>query len=241
MNSNILAEMTPLRRKLIDNLQLWRALDLEDIKSALNYEKSERSFRRFLLRTKNAGLISSKRVGPNRRNCYFLNKLVHGHLVDSQGPVNDNEVYHDVLTSKYIMSFMKTYKVENFDISPYLKQSDVLAPDATLGVHFPSGLKNIAVEMELTRKSIKRYLSKFKVYDESPEYDLTLYIFNDTGIFNSYKERLKADFQDLKNCKIVLILNTTLCLQGVDQLMNNVFAFGEDVLLDDIFSRYKEL
>jgi hypothetical protein len=235
MNSNVLASITPLRRKLIDNLQLWRALDAEDIKNAISYKKSNRGLRKLLQATKDIGLISSKKIGPLGRDYYFLNRSVHNHFVESQGPVNDKEVYHDVLTSKFVMNFVKTYRVDGFDISPDFCDQSILAPDATISVEFSSGVKNIAIEMELTRKSIKRYLGKFKSYNNSKKYDLALYVFNDVGIFNSYKERLNQDIKNLMNCRVILVLNTTLNLEGIDIKQSTLFAFGKDHSLEDFF------
>jgi hypothetical protein len=156
-------------------------------------------------------------------------------MSESNGPVHEDFLYHDILTSKFLMGLESEFEIEKIRVAPATGDEFILAPDAILEVKFGEKFKQIAVEMELTRKSIKRYLTKFRAYDQSLEYDLVWYVFNDPSIYNSYKIRLNEDFKNLKNCKILLILNSTLNLCGVDLGQTEIYGFGEELFLNDLF------
>lgn len=235
MSSNYLAYMTPTRRQILDILNEWRALEIKELKLMVNYNKSEHGFRKILRSLKDKNLITSKKLGSTGKVFYFINKSFHYMISEDVEPLQEEFLYHDILTSKFLMSFVRKYKVERAKIFPISEDGFFLTPDAELKVKFDSGIKNIAIEVELTRKSIKRYTSKFNVYNNSNRYDLVLYVFNDQGVFNSYKNRLDSEFKNLKNCKIILILNSTLNLEGICLDQTRLYGFGEDLELEDIF------
>lgn len=234
MSMTPLITLTPMRQKVIELLQIWRSLESNELKVMLSYDSSDRAFRLFMVKMEKLGIVESKRIGPRRSTCYFIGRKNHSLYVNSQGFVSEDHVFHDVLNSKFMYFFIKGFNVANFDISPSLPSAS-LDPDAILYCRFRQGIKSIAVEMELTRKSIKRYVNKFKMYSVSESYDLVLYVFNDKGIYSSYKRSLCSHFQNLNNCNVLLLYVPDLSL-GKCRFDNlEFFAFGEDLELSDIF------
>ena len=131
--------------------------------------------------------------GLNQREyIYFISKD-HSHLMPDYTEKNSITFLGHQLAVTYIINFLKDYIDKKFMFTDGLfkeyvdNKPDYLGPIPDLLI-FKNGVK-LAIEVELTEKSFKRYLKKAEEYKYS-DFDAIIYFCSSSKLISKIKERL---------------------------------------------------
>ena len=98
----------------------------------------------------------------------------------------------------------------------------------------------MAVEVELTQKSVSRIENKFQKYHEDNEYDLILYIIQKPSHFEAYKKVIAGMRASHRKQKVILLLEPEV-RKGEFNFVKSICYFDMEITdIESIYSMYKK-
>lgn len=224
-------------------LKKWRMLDLNTLRDEGNYPGSSSGFRKFIINLEKKGVISSHYDQGTQRKFVYFTKDGEGQigLPENLPSINMETFDHDSRLSLLGKCFS-----ELPSINEVILEHELIG-DKKIGErnrHIPDGVmkgeKNnspftMALELEVSRKSKKRYMEKIRHYLNSSAYDYTLYFFNFEGVLESYKKTILEEVGKDAFEKIMLALNPNTMHRSFNFSETTIFFKGKEVLIDEIF------
>jgi hypothetical protein len=237
--------ITPAREAIITPLLKWKILGLSELKELSLYKGRDSSFRRIILRCEENKLIESFRHPSTQRKFLHLGSAGRKAFVEEGYFLNQDTKYHDALVSNVLHKFLALPVVGDVSINnpdfEYNRSifSDKLDEDGRIQILRRNKLVTLAVEVELTRKSSKRIIEKFKHYHFESSYPLVIYFFNNRSTMKVYKEYLN-NFCSEADIKIEKSIITFCYLGNIDSGNLNiakaeVHGRGKRAVIEELF------
>ena len=232
--------LTEDRKRILNAINRWKILDTASIAEEISYRGHVQNLRKQLRKMENYELLASKKIPGIQKKYYYVPYNQQKFLDSSSGPLKIENFNHDLLLSQILRELRKYERVIDAKIEEE-HEAIGLHPDGEINYKSIKGnKKRVAIELELTRKQKSRYRKKFDDYNNSSEYDLIIYIFIDSGIYNSYKDELiELNKRHLKNYICLLNLKNfnaqEISFEGSDfyffdgQMMDIKKFFGNQV------------
>lgn len=229
------------RNIVVDPLVDFKSMFIHDLFEEQKeiYGKNKQSFYKLINRMENDGLLQSVSGLENNRKIIFLTQKGAEALDrDYISFANREALRHDALVSAFVLNISKNTICYNYEI-PYSQFDDDLIPDAKCLLDIGGDKKQFYIEVELTRKSRERQLTKMRNYINHSERPFVIYYFDKRGVFNSYKESMKNMLIDLdieeKNNRIILCHSPDMLSIDSPLMESEIYIQGQKAMLKDIF------
>lgn len=198
-------------------LKKWRILNLSNLYELTSYQAKYDAFIKMIRNLEKKNLVKSFRDPTTRRKYIYLtregDKELGGELKNPE--VSIDTLAHDSKVSEIVLELFKSRLCEGFALEHDHKVEGI-NPDAVLYGEKKGQKTQIALELEITRKSRGNFLPKIEQYVTSSKYDLVLYYFSKRGVFNSYQKLIKEEFGDEVNGRIAYLLDENLWSQELN-------------------------
>lgn len=186
----------------LNPLLKWRVLDLNRLLEESRYPNGYQNFKMMIRRLEKKGVVKSQRYPQNRRKYVYLSpegeKFLS--LVENPTCLRDETFFHDFRLTEIVWELYKLPAIMSVKLEHQLRHNggrsyqDKVYPDAVLNCEKDGVPFTVALELEITRKTIYRIREKFRKYDAKQAYDYFLFVFSNEGIFASYLKHLKSEF-----------------------------------------------
>ena len=175
---------------IIRTLGQWRILDLKSLLKKTHYNYSYQAFAKRVKKLEDYGHLDSIYFQSYRKYLYLTSKGLREAGLNDAWSVNKDIIHHDIISVNVFEYFLGLKGVQSGDI--YLDRAGAeKRPDCYINLkENKKKIEKMALEVELSQKSYERIEDKFLDYLEKDTYDLILYLFQKTTIFESYKEKL---------------------------------------------------
>lgn len=208
-NSLHLTYLEPLRK--------WKILDLKGLLDKSSYPSSYKSFSKLILKLEKKGLVGSLYDPFTAKKYVFLDEKGNQYIgVKDHTKFPINTFVHDSKVIDLIQWFMKLDFCDDFKLSYELTSFHV--PDAILirfvDENWPT--TKMAFELELTQKSIGRFLDKMRWYVETSYYETVIYYFQNKNVLLTYKREFKKTYGEKYLGKFLFLLNEQLFSKNYD-------------------------
>jgi len=212
-------------RPLID----WRILDLKNLMKKVNYELGYVGFTKIISNLEKKSLIGSFRDPFSRKKYLYLTNKGNDYLGGDFKPpaISNLTLVHDAKVVELVLEFLKLKSSYGFELEHQIKESKTfgttyrICPDAIILGEKGGHKFKLAIELELTRKTKEKYLTKIGQYLNSSYYDFVVYFFQNKGVLNSYKRHINTKYGSGADRKILYVLN--------EKLLTNNFVFDESI------------
>ncbi len=229
INSIHLSYLTPLSK--------WKILDLKEMREEIDYPSHSTTFSRVIRRLEKAMVVKSFKDPYSKKKFVFLTE--HGEkLVSSSSKslsISDETMLHDAKVSQVSRMLLKRMYIESVllehEIGEKFKSQ---LPDALIQGRKKDVPFNIALELELTRKSRNRILDKVRKYINSSYYDYVLYLFPTENIYKSYKSHIEEEFGKEAFERVILIWNNSLLSKSLNLDWGKGYFKSKEVSFDDV-------
>ena len=227
--------MEQVRNQLLRPLLKWRILDLEGLQQELTYQVPLMTLYKHLVDFEKEGVVVSKNVLRDRRKYFYLSNLGLERLGHKKSLGLIDEFFtHDLKVTQVVRQLLRSPNFTDVKFENELGTGTFI-PDSELKFNYKERTLILSLEMELSRKSKERILSKAEFYLSSSYYDLVLYIFPSHSLMRSYykvfQEKLGSGF----NQKLLLMANENLMAMNFDLAEAKGFYQGHEVLLGNVF------
>lgn len=224
-------------------LKKWRVLDLKIVYEDANYGGSISSFRKLIINLEKNNIIKSF-IDPQTSKKYLhLTEDGEAYLGVKEGApaICKETFFHDSRVTEVCKLLLEFNTIKEIQLEhEFIDRSNFtthykICPDALIfgerkGVKF-----RMAFELELTRKTMPKYLAKAQQYLDSSAYDYAFYLFGVQGVFESYRQQFLESFGEKAFSKIILGINKTLYLKAFDINETKIFFQNKEVSIDTIF------
>ena len=180
------------REELLAPLLEWRILGVSELGELGNYQKSERGLRKIIERSEKSGLINSFIHKLSNRKFVYLSRRAYQEMTDASWNVNEEIKMHDAIVACIIYRFskMNTVDLAKMNYQNIAFNQSIFAhgvdPDGMIRAKRRGDVYNIAIEVELNRKSSTEIFRKFKLYHENTAFTWAVYFFNNRRVLNAY-------------------------------------------------------
>jgi hypothetical protein len=178
---------------ILEMVLKWRALPTPLLREVSGYQGHPRSFNRVLSHLEKSELVCAKRFNGATKLIYPSKDLMD--MNPNEKKISEDSITHDGLCAIVVNELLGWRTFFDFKL-PH----EILGKGYTDGLHrIPDAVLmgrdekkdfTLALEIELTRKSKLRVKNKLSDYSNNRVFNYVLYIFNDKGTFNSYKNML---------------------------------------------------
>jgi DNA-binding MarR family transcriptional regulator len=226
-------------------LKKWRILDLRTLLKKSLYENSYDAFTKMLLRLEKKNLIDSF-IDPFTKNKFiyltkegdqYIGDKEHSPAMAPQSLIHDSKVTKLAIILLELSNFIDCELEHEKQIQGGFKMQNKIIPDATIHGQKNGQKFKVAFELELTRKSKGRYLTKVQSYLSSSYYDFIIYYFHSKNIMESYKKTIEEKCGDTSNRKIIYAYNENLLLKGFNFDNSTVIYKNKKCSFKDLFDQ----
>lgn len=226
-------------QEILKSILRWRCLSIENVFDLLDTKNKFNSIRQKIYRLEKYGLLKSKLFMNSKKVVYpskdFLDFLGLGSEIIVENVRHDSYV-SSICSSLLHYNFAKVIQLPHEYKTKSSWKHHALEPDAIMELEQDGEKFQIAIEVELWRKSKSRVYEKMIDYAKAVQFDYAFYFFADEVSFNSYTERIKELLTDDKHSfihevissKIVLVLLNNKDNRVVDVGSSKVFHNGEN-------------
>ena len=224
--------ITTKRNIVLDPLADFKSMYISDLyeKQKDLYGNSKQGFYRLINRMEKDGLLKSVGGLENNRKIVFLTQEGSS-IVDKDfiNFPNKETLRHDAIVSSVVLEILNKIKFYTYDI-PNSFDNGGYVSDARCWLDIDNRKSLFHIEVELTRKSKERQVTKMRNYLEMTDRSFVIYFFNKKGVFNSYRESLDHVLDDLgideKNSRIILCYSPMLSSSDHCILESDIYAQG---------------
>lgn len=211
-------------------LKEWRILDVKNLMRKCNYQATYNGFCKMLLRLEKKQLVESFLDPFTGRKYLYLTKQGDDYLGGEDAPpvISKSTLVHDAKVVDHVLSFLGLEPFYAFELEHLIRAGRIINPTKTLcpdAIMFGEkhGEKfKMAIELELTRKTKSKFLAKAGTYLNSTYYEFVVYIFQNSGVMNSYQKYIRDKFGIESDSKIIYALN--------EKILTNKFNFNETLV-----------
>lgn len=181
------------------------------------------------------GVVVTKNIIRDRRKYFCITNFGLERLgyKKSLGLINEFFI-HDLKVTQVVRHLLRSPFFTDVKFEHELGTGTYL-PDSELKFNYKERTLIVSLEMELSRKSKERILSKAEFYLKSSYYDLVLYIFPSDSLMRCYYKVLQENLGLTFNQKILLMANEDLMTINFDLAEAKGFYQGHEVLLGNVF------
>jgi DNA-binding MarR family transcriptional regulator len=213
----------------LEPLKDWRILDLKNLMAKVNYELGYVGFTKIISNLEKKNLVKSFRDPFSRKKYLYLTNIGNDYLGGNMNPpaISKETFVHDAKVVELVLEFLKLHSFYGFELEHQIKDlksfgtSYRICPDAVMLGEKDGGKFKLAIELELTRKTKAKYLSKVGEYLNSSFYDFVVYFFQNKGVMNSYRTHIRDKYGLDSDRRILYVLN--------EQLLSKNFVFDDSV------------
>lgn len=191
------------RESVLLPLIKWRILAVTELLELSEYNGNLRNMHKLVSRLEKDNLLTSFIHKYNDRKYVHLTRVAHKEISDQPWNISTEIKMHDAIVSTVLYNFSKqefvnstTINYQNISFNQSIFSHGV-DPDGMICANRKGRSCNIAIEIELTRKSSSEILKKFKKYNENTEFDFVIYFFKCKRTLNTYFKYYE------KFCKLV--------------------------------------
>lgn len=246
----ILKYINPAYIQVIEPLRKWKILSLEALRYEAKYEKSDASFYKVIKRLEDNNIISSFIESHSKKKYVHLwNESKVFFDIEPFELIPRERRYHDASTIEFVRRFQVLNNfvgiISDNELRNNLTRHHHL-PDALVKIDTKEGIKNLAIETELSQKTKKRIIDIFNYYEKSSEFDYCIYYFKNLFMRDRYFELYKSNFPEGKKilfvCNFKHPLGKLECLGSLSMESNefkygfNHFLYNKDLMKSEHFS-----
>lgn len=225
---------------ILQPLLKWRVLSLDKIISETKYSGKMSNFYKRITKLEASGLIGSFINPSTKKKEIFLEEKGCKAL----GEVKMNSISVENWTHESVLSQL-SYNLHQHHIFTnvmleheysLLYPAISCKPDAILKTERNREI-TIALECELSQKSIKRVIEKYKFYNQNPYFNNVIYIFPLARVYNAYVNILKENEHDFKSERFIFLYSPDLYNPNLDLFRVEATHCFSKTTLNDLFSK----
>jgi len=175
--------------KVLMSLGEWKILDARKILSLGVLGVGYRDLMKKLERLEKVGLVNSITKERSKKFYYLTDMGKKFSCGTSTFGVDAEYLTHETATSSFLWELLKYPNFINGNELLLVGQNK-LDPDAVVKGKINSQEYSLAIEIELTQKSIKRINEKFRRYGTQTIFDYTVYVTHNQTLLKSYQRAL---------------------------------------------------
>jgi hypothetical protein len=231
------------RLSVLESLNKIKVSDVYTISEMLNRKLQSHTVRRTLKKLEEYKIVKSMVMpGYHNKKFYIPTKKTQDYFSENILITSPSNLYHNVMLGRTMFHISMYSNIENYTIlGDMTADKNTLVPDATMSVRNKGKCHLFAVEMELTRKTVERYVRKFKNYNNDKAYDGAIFIFDNEGVYNSYKQRIVENFADINQCNIFLLFINKLSIDFLSLIGNKFFIYGKETRVQALIGEKQDV
>lgn len=199
---------------ILNEVGRWKITNLRNLHQCIAPSMTFSPFARRIKKLERLGLVKSFNLIDRRRK--YVGLTEHGAKISCFKNVYDeksDQVNHDLITAHVLKELLELEDIIGGSV--YHEQGFSVAPDATAYIQRGGKSLCMAIEVELTQKSKRRFIHKFERYGDSLDFHFAFYVFNSYGVYRAYVEGLRGQ-PKLVQDKIILCLDEKLNFRQFD-------------------------
>ncbi|MGB0454612.1 MAG: hypothetical protein ACPGJV_12965 [Bacteriovoracaceae bacterium] len=222
-----------LHSKILDEIGKWSVIPSKVLFEQLNSKIRYTSFCKIIRKLEAGGLIKSE-LTNNRSKILYLT-IEGGKVSNMSAPhsYSSVELRHDLFVGVVLRKLLNHPSLVKGEI---FHGDSSLIPDAVVDAVNNDKKFKIAIELELTQKSLSRIKDKFNKYRLSKEFNNCLYIFNKPSAFNFYSKLLKKECEATQK-RILLLQDNNLSSENYNFSTLQVWYLGGFRSFDSLFRK----
>lgn len=228
-------EFVPLGTYLdiLNTIAKWRIVNFNSIFDLLRGELGEYALRKKLRKLEVQGFLKTSSLGQHTKHYYLTRHGLKFSSTNQIEPIRNSIMIHDMTTGAVIQGLSK--KSGFYDGRVFCESEECeVDPDCMIRGRKYGADYHLAIEVELTQKSSKRFKEKLRKYSESDEYNFVLYVSNKDFLLNAYR-RFLLEMDDHIQSRVVLMKSETLGPNRFDIDESELFHKGKFRSFDEVF------
>jgi len=193
---------------ILNEVGRWKITNLQNLHQRVAPNMTFSPFARRIKKLERLGLVKSFNLIDRKRK--YLGLTDNGARISCFKNVYDeksDQVNHDLITAHVLKELLELEDIIGGSV--YHEQGLSVAPDATAYIRRAGKSLCMAIEVELTQKSKRRFMHKFERYGEGQDFHFAFYVFNSYGVYRAYVEGLRQQAAVVQD-KIILCLDEKL-------------------------------
>lgn len=226
----------------VELLKKWRVVPLKHFSALLEDGRKTTASYDFIRQLEKEKIVSSLRLSSLKGKIVIPSKELASYLNLTS---NRDQFNHDTVVSFAASAFLEleafNEKEIEFEHETDKFNHEALVPDFKLKGKSPKTGKpiNMAVEVEISRKSFSRIDLKIERYVIDPEYSVVVYLFTGEDLYKIFKKRIQeypdTRFQKAVGGKIVLVYLKNYTGKAKELLGSKCFFLGKEGVMSDFF------
>lgn len=216
-------------QEILQSIIRWRCISIENVFDLLDPKNKFENIRYKIYRLEKYGLLKSKLFMHSKKIVYpskeFLDFLGLGSEIIVENVRHDSYVA-SICTSLLRYNFAKVIQLPHEYKTKSSWKFHALEPDAIMELVQDGEKFQIAIEVELWRKTKKRVYEKMIEYAKAVQFDYAFYFFADEVSFNAYSLRIKELLSDDKNSFVHELISSKIVLVLLNSNDNRVIDLG---------------
>ncbi len=239
-----LLAVNPLHVHYFRPLLKWRILDLSTLIEEFDHDVNVNTFLSLVNRWERKGILKSFKDPYVRRKYIYFSKEAEEHLLldDFQSSEGINHIWHDAKVSEVTRGILEMEVFEDAVLESELKNKEslfrrkMIFPDALINGVIDGERFNIALELELTRKSKSRIIEKGRRYDSDGDYDYTMFLFPHENVMRSYYQLMIDEVGSQIKKHMMFFCSKKMFVEKIDLKDFIGFFNGNECSFYEVFS-----
>ena len=237
---DFLEKVNPNYLDLLLPLKKWKILNVQSLKTASEYQGTNSGFYKVISKLEKNLLIESfTNMWSSEKFVYLLPKGHHALGIKEGAPtINTDSRFHDAIVSSVARFFEKAHFTKEVYLDFQMKEHFPLlerTPDCLIEGEFKNKFR-LAVEVELTQKSLDRLRQIFRTYSSSKVVNQILYITDKKSIFDAYTNFFQQQGGEIIKEKFMFMWATDLSKGKADLAGSPVLFKGKMSSLGEILN-----
>lgn len=228
--------------KTIALLEKWGVVPLKNFGEVSSRSSSKKAHYKFISKLEKQGIIQKFRIDTGESTTRYAVSLSEAVHKKRGTKYQVDHLYHDLLVSATVAGFYKipacldvVFEHESLGRKEQSGDEDLkIHPDAEISLESNSGKElRVAIEVELSRKSETRIVSKFVEYANAKRWVFAFYFFTDERMLEKYLLAINSisDESTRSRARRKIIFS----------FMKNPFSIGDDLLNTDAYHNEKKI
>jgi hypothetical protein len=227
----------------LEPLLKWRVLDVQSLIKECPQRPEYFNFCKTMRKLEKQNIIQSFRHPFSRKKYLYLTHLGEESLTLTDNPtsISKETLLHDIKVSEIVKILMEAGIFYEASLEHELhnkknfKVSYKIIPDALLVTKRQGIDVKVALEVELSRKSIPRIVEKARQYMNSSLYHYVIYFFNKKLHLDRYRELLLEKIGPEIEQRFFFFADETLATSREGVLSSRGFFKGNPIVLGEVF------
>jgi hypothetical protein len=222
---DVLVKINPMHLHFLEPLTTWRILTVEKLFNECSYTGTYKHFHKILRKLEKNGIIQGFRDYYSRKKFIFSTEF-GSELISEDEKItpHSNSMLHDAKLSELVYELRKFEKVKSFELEHVYRNGNQFIPSRDYDKYFPDAkLKNlrkgkevgVAIELEITQKSVGRIINKFHRFIDGNDMEIVLYLFCNKSVMKKYIEVFKDGFESENAGKFIFYCNPNVLEGGM--------------------------